>query len=124
MTVAATLIVIWADKDDQRDAFGSLTASRITWGVFIAVAGWIAVSFVALAGFHTYLLLVGLGTYDWVVMQVRRRFLSTAAVVLRNLQIRRLKLDVRTWIFLGIGAWDLRLGSSAGEQAFFFTAAV
>ncbi|CAN0317950.1 unnamed protein product [Ectocarpus sp. 12 AP-2014] len=73
MTVAATLTVIWADEDDQREAFGSLTASRITWGIFIAVAGWIAVSFVALAGFHTYLLLLGLGTYDWVVMQNQKR---------------------------------------------------
>lgn len=94
MTVAATLTVIWADEDDQREAFGSLTASRITWGIFIAVAGWIAVSFVALAGFHTYLLLVGLGTYDWVVMQVRRRF-GSAAVLLPALQIRRVILDLR-----------------------------
>lgn len=70
MSAVGVLTLIWSDKDDQRDAFGSLTASRIAWGVFIAGAGWIAVSFVALAGFHTYLLVVGLGTYDWVVLQV------------------------------------------------------
>lgn len=70
MSVVGVLVLVWADNDDQRDAFGSLTASRIGWGVLIGVTGWIAVSFVALAGFHTYLLLIGLGTYDWVVLQV------------------------------------------------------
>lgn len=70
MTTVGVLAMVLVEKDEQRDALGSLTAYRVAWGVFVAVAGWIAVSFVALAGFHTYLLWKGLGTYDWVLLQV------------------------------------------------------
>ncbi|CAM9496428.1 unnamed protein product [Pylaiella littoralis] len=73
MSAMGVVVLLLSGEDGQRDAFGSLTAARIAWGVFIAVAGWIAVSFVALAGFHTYLLVLGLGTYDWVVLQNQRR---------------------------------------------------
>ncbi|CAN0277586.1 unnamed protein product, partial [Laminaria digitata] len=73
MSAVALLVLVTMDKDDQKDAFGSLTSARASWGVFLAVAGWTAVSFVALAGFHTYLLMIGLGTFDWVVLQNQTR---------------------------------------------------
>lgn len=79
MSAVALLAIFVVDKDDLRDAFGSLTAARAGWGVFLVVSGWTAVSFVALAGFHTYLLLIGLGTFDWVVSQNQKRQEKLAA---------------------------------------------
>ncbi|CAM9599494.1 unnamed protein product [Ascophyllum nodosum] len=73
MVAIGALFLIFSTKGEQRDAFGTLTGARVGWGVFLAVTGWIAVSFVALAGFHTYLLFVGMGTYDWVVSQNEKR---------------------------------------------------
>lgn len=71
MTTMGALALRFVDNDEQRDGFGTLTAFRVAWGVLIAIAGWVGFSFLTLAGFHTYLLCVGLGTYDWVVLQVR-----------------------------------------------------
>lgn len=76
MSAVALLAVLVMNKDDLREDFGSLEAARASWGVFLAVAGWTAVSFVALAAFHTYLLLIGLGTFDWVVLQVGFLFIA------------------------------------------------
>eukprot|EP00904_Undaria_pinnatifida_P005238 jgi/Undpi1/1844/HiC_scaffold_12.g05231.m1 len=98
MSAVALLAVLVMNKDDLREDFGSLEAARASWGVFLAVAGWTAVSFVALAAFHTYLLLIGLGTFDWVVLQ---RSVGGAKAG-------------RTW---GEGAWKRIVGGRGGHQA-------
>lgn len=74
MVAIGILVLVLSTEREQRDAFGTLTGARVGWGIFIALGGWVAISFVALAGFHSYLLLVGMGTYDWVVLQVSWRF--------------------------------------------------
>lgn len=71
MVAIGILVQFLVDEDDLRDGFGSLVAGRWSWGIFDVMSGWIAFSFVALAGFHSYLLCIGMGTYDWVVLQVR-----------------------------------------------------
>lgn len=71
MVAVGILVQFLTPEDKLVQRFGSESVARASWGVFDAVSGWVAVSFVVLAAFHTYLLCIGLGTFDWVVLQVR-----------------------------------------------------
>lgn len=73
MVAVAVLVQFMVDENDLAEGFRSVPAARWGWGVFAAVSGWIAFSFVALTGFHTYLLCIGMGTFDWVVLQVSKK---------------------------------------------------
>lgn len=81
MLAVGVIVQLLTPVEDLRKGFGSESGARAAWGVFDVVTGWVAVSFVALAAFHTYLLCLGLGTYDWVVLQVRRVHWAAAARV-------------------------------------------
>lgn len=71
MVAVGVLVQFLTPEDKLIRRFGSESVARASWGVFDALSGWVAVSFVMLAAFHTYLLCIGLGTFDWVVLQVR-----------------------------------------------------
>lgn len=73
MVATAMLVQFLVDEDDLAEGFGGVPGARWCWGVFAAVSGWVAFSFLALAGFHSYLLCLGLGTFDWVVLQGQKR---------------------------------------------------
>lgn len=74
MLTVGILVQFLVPKEDLIDVFGTESGARVPWGVFAAVSAWVALSFVILAAFHTYLLCIGLGTFDWVVLQVRNTF--------------------------------------------------
>ncbi|CAM9393251.1 unnamed protein product, partial [Phaeothamnion confervicola] len=64
---------VLADESDLSGRLGSATNGRIAWGVLALFSFWIFSCFGALSAFHSYLILLGTGTYDWVVLQSDKR---------------------------------------------------
>ncbi|CAM9587862.1 unnamed protein product [Chrysoparadoxa australica] len=77
--VGVLALTIWIDDDQLADAFGSVMAGRALWGSQSALAFWIALSFGSLCGFHSFLFVVGMGTYEWVMDGQRKRAAKRAA---------------------------------------------
>jgi hypothetical protein len=75
-------LLLWASSEDLAEDFHSATLGKTLWSVHICLAGWIALCFGSLFFFHSYLLLSGMGTYDYVLKQHTKR--QTRMVELRQ----------------------------------------
>jgi hypothetical protein len=67
VVIGIITLSVWLDKQQLASVFGSDSAGYIAWGVFIAVSACVGASFISLCSFHTYLIGLGKGTYDYIV---------------------------------------------------------
>lgn len=71
--VGILCIAVWLDADEMSAAFGSATAGRVTWGVLTIASLLVGTCFASLSGFHSYLIFIRKGTYDWMIDGQARR---------------------------------------------------
>lgn len=75
LTVGVLVLTTWKDEveSDAKDAFGHMTVFVVIMIVHNLVCVWLALAFTALASFHTYLLVQGFGTYEWLLQRRRNK---------------------------------------------------
>jgi palmitoyltransferase ZDHHC1/11 len=67
VVIGIITLTVWLNKEQLASVFGSDSAGYIAWGVFIGVSACVGASFISLCSFHTYLIGLGKGTYDYIV---------------------------------------------------------